>query len=320
LAAVEAGESPEAAARRCAVGRSTAYRWVAAARDEGRRTAKPMGGGPAPVIRGGAEAALRRMLEGKNHLTLAECRDRLAEEMGVRVHPWTVGRALRRMGWTWKKRSLRAAEQDREDVAAARAAWRTDDAAGVGGIPPERLVFLDECGVLTNMARLWGRSPRGTRAYGTVPCGHWTRLTVLGAIGIGGVVAAMGVEAATSGGVFHTYLARVLLPDLRRTRPDAVLVLDNLGAHKTPEVRDLLDRSGFAYRYLPLPAILLAGLEPHRARLGEAQVRTAPRRRARHRGAAPGARPRAQRHHRRRRRRLLPPCRLWPSQLIRGLL
>ncbi len=100
LAAVEAGESPDAAARRFAVGRSTAYRWVAAAREEGRRAAKRMGGGPPPAIRGEAEAALRRMLEGANHLTLAECRDRLAAEAGIRVHPWTVGRALRRMGWT----------------------------------------------------------------------------------------------------------------------------------------------------------------------------------------------------------------------------
>ena len=100
LAAIEAGESPDAAARRFAVGRSTACRWAAAARDEGRREAKPMGGGPAPAIRGEAEAALRRMLAGTNHLTLAECSDRLAERTGVRVHPWTVGRALRRMGWT----------------------------------------------------------------------------------------------------------------------------------------------------------------------------------------------------------------------------
>jgi transposase len=99
LAAVEAGESPGAAARRFAVGRSTAYRW-AAARDEGRRTAKPMGGGPKPVITAAAEWALRRMLQDKSHLTLAECRDRLAAETGLRVHPWTVGRALRRMGWT----------------------------------------------------------------------------------------------------------------------------------------------------------------------------------------------------------------------------
>src|SRR5215210_7952624 len=53
------------------------------------------------------------------------------------------------------------------------------------------------------MARLWGRSPRGQRACGAVPCGHWTRLTVLGALGTGGMVAAMAVEVATGGAVFH---------------------------------------------------------------------------------------------------------------------
>jgi transposase len=151
-------------------------------------------------------------------------------------------------------------------VAAARAAWRTGT-TGVGGVPPERLVFLDECGVLTNMARLWGRSPRGTRARGTIPCGRWTRLTVLGALAIGGVVAAMSVEAATSGAVFHAYLDQVLLPELHRTKPDAVLVLDNLAAHKSPEVRRLLDRSGFAYRYLPAYSPDLNPIEPAWAKL-----------------------------------------------------
>ena len=100
LAAMEAGESPDAAAERYAVGRSTAHRWAAAARDEGRREAKRMGGGPAPRIAGAVEAALLGMLGDGNHLTLARCRDRLAAETGVRVHPWTVGRALRRVGWT----------------------------------------------------------------------------------------------------------------------------------------------------------------------------------------------------------------------------
>ena len=100
LAAVEAGESPDAAAKRFAVGRSTAYRWAAAARDEGRRAAKRMGGGPEPRITGAIEAALLGMLRDGNHLTPARCRDCLAAEAGVRVHPWTVGRALRRVGWT----------------------------------------------------------------------------------------------------------------------------------------------------------------------------------------------------------------------------
>ncbi len=71
---------------------------------------------------------------------------------------------------------------------------------------------------------------------------------MLGALGHGGVIAAMGVEAATSAAVFHAYLDRVVLPELRQSRPDAVLVMDNLPAHKAPQVRALLDRSGFAYR------------------------------------------------------------------------
>jgi len=122
-------------------------------------------------------------------------------------------------------------------VAQARAAWRTDEAAGVGGISPERLVCLDECGVLTNMACLHGRAPRGQRAHGVAPAGRWERLTVLGALGVDGIVAAMSVEAATDEAVFLAFLDEVLLPKLQTARPDAVLLMDNLAAHKTPAVQ-----------------------------------------------------------------------------------
>jgi transposase len=100
LAAVEAGETPEAAARRFVVGRSTTYRWVAAARDEGRHEAKHGGGGPAPRITGEIEAVLLRLAGGTDHPTLAEIAAQLADTKCVRVHPSTVHRALRRAGWT----------------------------------------------------------------------------------------------------------------------------------------------------------------------------------------------------------------------------
>jgi transposase len=100
LVAVEAGEPADAVAEGFMVGRSSVYRWVTAAREECRRVAKPMGRGPKPIIRDETEAALCRLLEAHNHLALAECRDRLAEETGVRVNPWTIGRALRRLDWT----------------------------------------------------------------------------------------------------------------------------------------------------------------------------------------------------------------------------
>jgi transposase len=107
VAAVTAGgQSRDAIARRFAVGRSSVYRWVETARVEGRLEAKPMRGGPEPVIRDEAAAALRRLVKAENHLTLAEYRDRLAEETGVRVHPWTVGRAMRRLRLTRKKAEL----------------------------------------------------------------------------------------------------------------------------------------------------------------------------------------------------------------------
>ena len=100
LVAVEAGEPADAVAEEFMVSRSSVYRWIAAARDEGRRVPKPMGGGPKPIIRDAIEAALCRLLEANNHLTLVECRDQLAAETGVRVNPWTIGRALRRLDWT----------------------------------------------------------------------------------------------------------------------------------------------------------------------------------------------------------------------------
>jgi transposase len=136
------------------------------------------------------------------------------------------------------------------------------------------LVFLDEGGVLTNMVRLHGRSPRDRRACGTAPGGRWTRLTALGALGTGGIVAAMGVPAATDADVFSAYLDRVLLPELRRTRSDAVLVMDNLAAHKAPQVRALLDGSGFTYHYLPAYSPDLNPIEPIWAKV-KAELRRA---------------------------------------------
>ena len=124
---------------------------------------------------------------------------------------------------------------------------------------------------LTTMARLHGRSPRGTRACVSAPFGHWTRLTVLGALGAEGVVGAMSVEAATNAAVFlakpprglrRAYPDQVLLPTLRRSKQDAVLVMDDLPAHKRPQIRALLDASGFACRYLPAYSPDLNPIEP----------------------------------------------------------
>jgi hypothetical protein len=81
-----AGESAAAAAKRFAVGRATASRWMQAAHAAGRREAKRMGGGRAPRINGAVKTVLLDLLGGAdNQLTLAQCRDRLAERTGGRA-------------------------------------------------------------------------------------------------------------------------------------------------------------------------------------------------------------------------------------------
>jgi hypothetical protein len=114
----------------------------------------------------------------------------------------------------------------------------------------QRLIFLDESGVDTRLTRSHARAAPGQRAMGKVPGGHWKRLTLIGALGLEGVVASMSIAAATSTLVFLAFIEQVLIPALRR-RPDAVVVLDNLGAHKAERVRDALDAARISYRYLP---------------------------------------------------------------------
>jgi hypothetical protein len=95
-------------------------------------------------------------------------------------------------------------------------------------MPAERLVFLDESGVTTKMARTHARAPRGQRAYGSIPLGSWQQLTVLGALACEGLIALMSIEASTSTSVLLAYLEQVLVPKLQQVKPDAILVLDAL--------------------------------------------------------------------------------------------
>jgi transposase len=120
----------------------------------------------------------------------------------------------------------------------------------LAGADPDRLIFLDESGLDTRMTRSHARAPRGRRAIGRIPGGHWRQLTILGAIAHDGMVAAMTVAAATSTAVFVAFLEKVLVPALQ-VRPGTVLVMDNLAPHKAAAARSALDRAGLARRYLP---------------------------------------------------------------------
>lgn len=73
---------------------------------------------------------------------------------------------------------------------------------------------------------------------------------MIGALALDGMVAAMSIAAATSTAVFLAFTEQVLVPALH-DRPDALVVMDNLPAHKAAAVREALDHAGLGHRYLP---------------------------------------------------------------------
>ena len=84
-----------------------------------------------------------------------------------------------------------------------------------------------------------------------IPLGSWQRLTVLEALACEGLGGTMSIEASTSTSVLLAYLEQVLIPALQRTRPDAILAMDNLRPHHATEVRELLEQTGIGLLYLP---------------------------------------------------------------------
>lgn len=139
---------------------------------------------------------------------------------------------------------MRAAEQDRPDVKERRDRWFAD----LGGVRVADLVFLDEFGAATNMARTRARGPRGARVVAKVPHGHWALLSTVAAMTVDGVLTAATFDAAVDTGAFLAFLEQCLVPVLR---PGQVVVMDNLAAHKSPRVADLIGAAGARALYLP---------------------------------------------------------------------
>lgn len=147
-------------------------------------------------------------------------------------------------GFAAQKKSLHAAERDSQENQQRREKFL----AAIAAIPPEKLIFLDESGVTTQLTRLWGRAPKGERIAEATPQGHWKTLTTLGAMSLRGIEAAMTVDAPTDGDIFRTYVERILVPKLKL---GDVVVLDNLSAHKVEGIRSLIEAQGAQLLYLP---------------------------------------------------------------------
>jgi transposase len=129
-------------------------------------------------------------------------------------------------------------------VKEARAAWFER----FGGVRLDQLVFLDEFGATTDMARRYARGPCGQRVVCKTPRGHWKVLSTIAAMTVNGVLGYGSFDGATDTETFLAFLREGLVPHLL---PGQVVVLDNLPAHKSPKVDELIGSAGAKVLRLP---------------------------------------------------------------------
>jgi len=115
-------------------------------------------------------------------------------------------------------------------------------------IDPRRLVFLDETGAKTNMTRVFARSRRGERAVDYAPNGHWSTTTLVAGMTMERALAPMVLDGPMDTAAFVAYVEHVLIRELP---PNALVVMDNLSAHKSPRIQFLLESAGAELSYLP---------------------------------------------------------------------
>jgi transposase len=145
------------------------------------------------------------------------------------------------------KKTLRASEQDRPDIAKARSEWK-EGRQPIMRRERNRLIFIDETGTTTKLTRLRGRCLKGERLNSKAPFGHWKTQTLVAGLKCDGLVAPFVIDAPMNRIIFDVYVETQLVPVLR---PGDVVIMDNLAAHKSPLSESLIRATGAWVLFLP---------------------------------------------------------------------
>ena len=219
------------------VGTATVSRYLRRYRQSGDLTPRTSPGRPSALHE--HQAWVEQSLIS-NDLTHDQRCDLFLERTGVRISRATCAAGYR--DWDRReKKTIYASEQNPE------ARWRF--LAWIRGIDPHRLVFVDESGFNVAMTLPYAYAPRGQRAVGRVPKNRGENTSLVAAISLDeGVGDAMTLTGAVDGVAFLAYIEQVIAPKLR---PGQIVVMDQLGVHRKPEVREAIEARGCELVLLP---------------------------------------------------------------------
>jgi len=145
------------------------------------------------------------------------------------------------------KKDLRASEQKRPDVVRDRAIW-------INRRQPfmrdhlERLIFIDETALKTNMTKTRGWAPVGDRLIDHAPAERWNTQTFIAGLRHDRIDATGIINGAMNKEMFDLYVEGILAPTLR---PGDVVILDNLPVHRSAIAASTLKEVGAWFLFLP---------------------------------------------------------------------
>jgi transposase len=169
-------------------------------------------------------------------------------------------------GLDTKKKSIGATERNEEE----RAAWREK----ASSLPTDALVFIDETGSNIALTPLYARALKGERARGKAPRNRGPNTTLIAAISLTEMGAAMILEGSANTAAFEVYVEQVLVPSLYTGQ---IVVMDNLQAHKSARIKQAIEAKGCQLLFLPGYSPDLSPIEEAFSKLKTALRRTGAR-------------------------------------------
>jgi transposase len=237
--AVDQGMSQREAARTFSVSEPTVKRYLKQRRETGSLAPKAIPGRPKKKI-GHLLERLRPQLEAHPDATLKEHCRLWEAETGAKVSPSTIGRAIERLKWTRKKKSIEASERKEEERQKFREQTKDTDAG--------KFRVIDETGSNLALTRLYARAPRGKRARGIIQRKRGKNVTMITDLSLYGLGEAFMIDGAVNGELFEAYIEHIFAPTLI---PGEIVMMDNLSAHKGTKVRQLIEAKECFLLFLP---------------------------------------------------------------------
>jgi len=226
------------------VSRSSVKRFLKQWRSTGAVSPKPAANGSRPFLDDAANSRLIELVREQTNSSQDDLRRLLAEETGILVSQPTISRTLKRLHITRKKKTIRATEQLRDDVKAARQAFEEE----LKTMHAEDVIAVDEMGCVTGMSRPYGYAPCGERATAYEPACKGTRISVLGALSVDGFLGGMEVTGSFNGDVFEAFIEQMVVPALC---PGKIVILDNISFHHMDGIREMIEAKGAKAKFLP---------------------------------------------------------------------